>query len=197
MSWNTANDAVLAEGQRVLINDPTRFDGVSVVGVDEHVWRHTRKGDKYVTVIIDLTPVRDDTGPARLLDMVEGRSKQAFKTWLASRPQTWRDGIEVVAMDGFSGFKTATTEELPDATPGWIRSMSSAWPVMPSTSAGAASNRHCTATAVALPIRSTAPVGPCTPVWTFSLRARRLAWKPCSPAMSTSRSKPPGPSTRR
>ena len=84
VSWNTANDAVLAEGQRVLINDPTRFDGVSVVGVDEHVWRHTRKGDKYVTVIIDLTPVRDDTGPARLLDMVEGRSKQAFKTWLAS-----------------------------------------------------------------------------------------------------------------
>ena len=117
VSWNTANDAVLAEGQRVLINDPTRFDGVSVVGVDEHVWRHTRKGDKYVTVIIDLTPVRDNTGPARLLDMVEGRSKQAFKTWLASRPQAWREGIEVVAMDGFSGFKTATTEELPDATP--------------------------------------------------------------------------------
>src|SRR5215217_145492 len=48
--------------------------------------------------------------------MVEGRSKQAFKTWLADRPQAWRDAIEVVAMDGFTGFKTATTEELPDAT---------------------------------------------------------------------------------
>ena len=116
VSWGTANDAVLAEGQRVLIADPKRFDGVRVVGVDEHVWRHTRKGDKYVTVVIDLTPIRDDTGPARLLDMVEGRSKQAFKTWLASRPQAWRDGVEVVAMDGFTGFKTATTEELPDAT---------------------------------------------------------------------------------
>ena len=115
VSWDTANNAVLAEGQRVLIADPTRFDGVGVLGVDEHVWRHTRKGDKYVTVIIDLTPIRDDTGPARLLDMVEGRSKQAFKTWLASRPKAWRDGIEVVAMDGFTGFKTATTEELPDA----------------------------------------------------------------------------------
>ena len=83
VSWNTANDAVLAEGRRVLIDDPDRFDGVQVIGVDEHVWRHTRRGDKYVTVIIDLTPVRDGTGPARLLDMVEGRSKQAFKTWLA------------------------------------------------------------------------------------------------------------------
>ena len=111
VSWNTANDAVLAEGRRVLIDDPKRFDGVRVLGVDEHVWRHTRRGDRYVTVIIDLTPIRDNTGPARLLDMVEGRSKQAFKTWLAARPKQWRAGVEVVAMDGFTGFKTATTEE--------------------------------------------------------------------------------------
>ena len=53
VSWNTANDAVLAEGQRLLINDSTGFHGVRVLGVDEHVWRHTRKGDKYVTVVID------------------------------------------------------------------------------------------------------------------------------------------------
>ena len=115
VSWNCANTAVLDEGRRVLIADPGRFDGVAVIGVDEHVWRHTRHGDKFVTVIIDLTPIRDGRGPARLLDMVEGRSKHAFKTWLAARPKVWRDGIEVVAMDGFTGFKTATTEELPDA----------------------------------------------------------------------------------
>ena len=115
VSWNTANAAVLDEGRRVLIADPARFDHVAVIGVDEHVWRHTRKGDKYVTVVIDLTPVRDQTGPARLLDMAEGRSKHVFKQWLAARPQQWRDRIEVVAMDGFTGFKTAATEELPDA----------------------------------------------------------------------------------
>ena len=79
VSWNTANNAVLAEGQRVLINDPHRFDGVAVIGVDEHVWRHTRRGDKYVTVIIDLTPIRNGTGSARVLDMVQGRTKQAVK----------------------------------------------------------------------------------------------------------------------
>ncbi len=56
VAWDTANDAVLAEGKRVLIDDAARFDGVQVIGVDEHVWRHTRRGDKYVTVIIDLTP---------------------------------------------------------------------------------------------------------------------------------------------
>jgi len=115
VSWNTANDAVLAEGTRALIEDPARFDGVRVIGVDEHVWRHTRRGDTYVTVIIDLTPIRGGSGPARLLDMIEGRSKQAFKQWLAARPQAWRSGVEVVAMDGFTGFKTATTEELPAA----------------------------------------------------------------------------------
>ena len=115
VSWDTANDAVVAEGRRVLINDSTRFDNVQVIGVDEHCWRHTRQGDRYVTVIIDLTPVRDGRGPARLLDMVEGRSKQVFATWLTSRPDHWRRQLEVVAMDGFTGFKTAAQEILPHA----------------------------------------------------------------------------------
>jgi len=47
--------------------------------------------------------------------MVPGRSKQAFTQWLQARPESFRDGVEVVAMDGFTGFKTATTEQLPDA----------------------------------------------------------------------------------
>ena len=115
VSWNTANTAILGEGQRILTGDPDRFEGVCVIGVDEHVWRHTPDGDKYVTVILDLTPIRDRRGPSRLLDMVPGRSKQVFKTWLASRPDTWRERIEIVAMDGFTGFKSAAAEELPDA----------------------------------------------------------------------------------
>ncbi len=122
VSWHTANTVIIAEGRRLLIDDAARFDGVTTIGVDEHVWRHTRLGDKYVTVIIDLTPARENTGPARLLDMVEGRSKAVFKQWLAGRPQAWRDGIEVVAMDGFSGFKTAAAEELPGPLKVWLTS---------------------------------------------------------------------------
>lgn len=83
-----ANTAVLTEGERSLINDPARFESVRVIGVDEHVWRHTPYGDKYVTVILDLTPIRDRRGPSRLLDMVPGRSKKVFKTWLAPQPDT-------------------------------------------------------------------------------------------------------------
>lgn len=48
VSWSAANDAVLAEGRRRLIDDPHRFDGVTTIGVDEHVWRHTRLGDKWL-----------------------------------------------------------------------------------------------------------------------------------------------------
>ena len=51
------------------------------------MWRHTRRGDRYVTVIIDLTPVRDRSGPARLVDVVPGRSKKALQDLaLPARP---------------------------------------------------------------------------------------------------------------
>ncbi len=90
-SWPVESSNPTAGADAVAVNEPR------AARVDEHVWRHTRKGDKYVTVIIDLTPIRDRSGPARLLDMVEGRSKQVFKEWLAARPEAWREAIEVVA----------------------------------------------------------------------------------------------------
>ncbi|MGP5033264.1 ISL3-like element ISAar23 family transposase, partial [Glutamicibacter arilaitensis] len=55
------------------------------------------------------------TGTARLLDMIPGRSKAVFKTWLAERGEAWKNNVEVVAMDGFTGFKSAAAEELPQA----------------------------------------------------------------------------------
>ena len=83
--------------------------------LSRRTWRHTRRGDKYVTVISDLT--RSATAPARLLDMVEGRSKKALQAWLAEREASWRAGLEVDAMDVLPGFKTAAAEGLPDAVP--------------------------------------------------------------------------------
>lgn len=114
VAWHTANEAILAYGEELLLADSTRFEGVRVIGVDEHVWRH-RGGDRYATVIVDLTPVRDHTGPARLLDVVQGRSKYVLSSWLAACPQEWKDNIEIVAMDGFSGYKSAAASQLPGA----------------------------------------------------------------------------------
>ena len=72
VAWDTANAAVLAEGRRLLIDDEHRFDGVTVIGVDEHAWRHTRNGDKFVTVIIDLTPIRNGAEPPRRVRRLTG-----------------------------------------------------------------------------------------------------------------------------
>ncbi len=115
MSWNTANDAVLAEGKRVLIDDPARFDGVTTIGVDEHVWRHTRRGDKYVTVIIDLTGPRTGRRPGPAAGHGRGPLQAGVQDLARRTRPSLARRVEVVAMDGFTGFKTATTEELPDA----------------------------------------------------------------------------------
>ena len=119
LSWDTVNTIALDATQAIVANDTTRLDGVRVIGVDEHRWSHTRRPgeDGYVTVIIDLTPVLEGTGRARLLDLVPGRSAAALKRWLADQSQAFRDRVEVVAMDGFGGYKTAATEQLPEATP--------------------------------------------------------------------------------
>lgn len=63
-----------------------------------------------------LTAVLEGTGRARLLDLVPGRSAAALKTWLLAQSPAFRDRIEVVAMDGFGGYKTAAAEQVPEAT---------------------------------------------------------------------------------
>jgi transposase len=117
-SWDTVNDiAVEATTALLLTAGPARLDGVRVLGVDEHKWAHTRtaQADGFVTVITDLTDVVAGHGPARLLDVVPGRSAAAMTGWLAARDQAFRDQVEIVAMDGFGGYKNAAVEALPDA----------------------------------------------------------------------------------
>ncbi len=117
LSWDTVNTIAMDATQMILATDTTRLDGVRVIGVDEHRWAHTRHsdGDGFVTVIIDLTPVLDGTGRARLLDLVPGRSAAALTSWLSAQIPAFRDQIEIVAMDGFGGYKSAATEQLPEA----------------------------------------------------------------------------------
>ena len=119
LSWDTVNTIACDATQTIVATDTGRLDGVRVIGVDEHRWSHTRRRgeDGYVTVIIDLTPVLDGTGRARLLDLVPGRSTAAFKDWLAAQSPVFRNQVEVVAMDGFTGYKNAATDQLPEATP--------------------------------------------------------------------------------
>lgn len=117
LSWDTVNTIAMDATTAIVAADTTRLDGVRVIGVDEHRWSHTRRrgDDGYVTVIVDLTPVLEGTGPARLLDLVAGRSAAALTSWLSAQTPAFRDQVEVVAMDGFGGYKNAATDQLPEA----------------------------------------------------------------------------------
>src|ERR1700712_2707808 len=98
-SWDTVNDiAVAATSELLLTAGPARLDGVEVIGVDEHKWAHVRgaQADGFVTVITDLTAVVAGSGPARLLDVVPGRSAAAMKSWLEGRSPTFRAHGKIV-----------------------------------------------------------------------------------------------------
>jgi hypothetical protein len=117
VSWHTVSAiAMHATAGLLTAAGPDRLAVVRVIGVDEHRWAPRRVGpDGFVTLIIDLTPTQDGTGPARLLDMVAGRSASALASWLAAQPAAFAAGVEAVAMDGFAGYKTAAAQAVPDA----------------------------------------------------------------------------------
>ena len=117
VTWHTVSSiAMRATAGLIASTGADRLTGVRVIGVDEHRWAPRRRGAQgFVTLIIDLTPVHDQTGPARLLDLVEGRSATALARWLAAQPTDFARTVEVIAMDGFAGYKTAAAEVIPDA----------------------------------------------------------------------------------
>ena len=117
LGWDLVNDLAISKIRTLVYDEPGHLDGVRVLGVDEHKWKHVR-GDgssSFVTVLVDLTPAVDGTGPARLLDMIEGGSAKVLTDWLDARDQVFRDRIKVVTMDGFAGYHTAAATAVPEA----------------------------------------------------------------------------------
>ena len=99
-------------------DDPARFAGVQVLGVDEHVWHHQdrrRRGPRELTGIVDLTRGKDHP-TARLLDLVPGRSGTVYKNWLEEAGEQFRSGIHIATLDPFQGYKNAIDDQLQDAT---------------------------------------------------------------------------------
>ena len=94
VAWNTACDAILAAGNEV---------------IHRQCWppqwcHHTRGWARVVThpswrqdaslSSVGLTVTRTKTGSSRLLAVVEGRSKQAFNTWLETQTEEFRKKVE-------------------------------------------------------------------------------------------------------
>ncbi len=97
--------------------DPERLEGVSVLGVDEHIWRPSKIGDanRAVTGMVDLS--RDEHGRlhARLLDVVPGRTGTAYAGWLKDQDPAFIAGVKQASLDPFRGYANAIRDELPDA----------------------------------------------------------------------------------
>ncbi|MEK4241980.1 MULTISPECIES: ISL3 family transposase [Janibacter] len=104
-------------------DDVSRFEGVAILGVDEHVWHHVStkpiedggRGPKELTGMVDLTRDAGGRTRARLLDLVPGRSGAVYKDWLDQRGQAFRARVEVATLDPFHGYKNAIDDQLEDA----------------------------------------------------------------------------------
>jgi transposase len=66
--------------------------------------------------------VLDITGDQALLGQVDGRPSAAVATWLASRNEEFRAGIEVVVIDPHAGYAAAVRAALPLPGSRWTTS---------------------------------------------------------------------------
>ena len=114
--WNSIKPLLQA-----MADDPARFDRVTSLGVDEHVWHHvteptaTGPRSKQLTGMVDLTRDADGKPRARLLDLVPGRSGKPTATGSTQRGEAFRGGVRVATLDPFHGYKNAIDDQLEDA----------------------------------------------------------------------------------
>jgi transposase len=83
------------------------------VGVDETAYlrANATRSTTFATGIAERTPGR----PARLLDVVEGRSSSVLAQWLTERDPAWRAAVTTASLDPFRGYATALSSHLPAA----------------------------------------------------------------------------------
>jgi transposase len=116
-SWRTVWRSIRPLLQAMDAN-PTRFEAVTTLGVDEHIWHHVsikERGPKELTGMVDLTRDAKGNTRARLLDLVPGRSGAAYGNWLTQRGEAFRTRVEVATLDPFHGYKNAIDDQLQDA----------------------------------------------------------------------------------
>jgi transposase len=118
VSWPVVNDAVHAHAAAVL---PAETPQVTALGIDEtrrgrKKWRRTADNEGW-EVVTDCWHVGfvDLTGGHGLLGQVEGRNAQVVRAWINANSDAWRAGVQYVAIDMCTIFKSAVRETLPDA----------------------------------------------------------------------------------
>ncbi|MEX1124490.1 MAG: ISL3 family transposase [Acidimicrobiia bacterium] len=109
VGWHTANQAV-AEHTDPHVDDPERLVRVEAIGVDEKRFLNATPDHRtvYTTQIVDLDR-------HRLLDVIEGRSRDVLGHWLNERGNEWCDRIRLATLDPAAGYRRALEEHLPNA----------------------------------------------------------------------------------
>jgi transposase len=115
LSWWTVQGLVSAAA--LLLTDPNTIV-VRRLGIDEHRYRSVRyyrqtdgtwrRFEPWMSTLVNA-----DTG--QVLGVVDGRDTASVGAWLAARSQSWKDRIEVVAIDPSAAFRRALREQLPHA----------------------------------------------------------------------------------
>jgi transposase len=110
VGWDTAWSAVKAHG-RPLVDDRRRVGPVRALGVDEHTYlsatpEHTTI---YATALVDLDR-------RFVVDLFEGKDARKLRRWCAKRPERWRRGVRVVALDLTDTYRAGLRPHLAHAT---------------------------------------------------------------------------------
>jgi zinc-finger of transposase IS204/IS1001/IS1096/IS1165/Helix-turn-helix domain of transposase family ISL3 len=176
VGWVTIMRAVHEHGT-LLVDDPTRLDGVATLGLDETSFlRATRLAPtRWVTGLVDLEG-------GRLLDVVADRTRAVVDTWLHARPRGWLAQVGTVALDPGVATRARWWHRL--AMPGWwwTTSTPSGSPTRWSTRSAVACSRPPWATGAASAIRCTASASCCSPPKSSSPsgdgRGYGLGWPP-------------------
>jgi Transposase len=106
--------AVWEYGQRIL-DEQWLHTQVTVLGLDETAFlaATATAPTRFVTGLVDLRPAGG--GPARLLDIVFGRSARVVTECLDDRGEDWCSQVQIAALDPFRGYERALHAGLPDA----------------------------------------------------------------------------------
>lgn len=93
VGWDTAWSAVELHG-RPLVDDRARVGPVRALGVDEHSFLSATREHStlYATSLVDLDR-------RIVIDLFEGKSAAQLRRWSLQRPERWRKGVKVVALD--------------------------------------------------------------------------------------------------
>lgn len=115
ISWWLVQAALTAAG--LVLPDVDKVH-VTRLGVDEHRYRSVRwfrtdqgtweRFEPWMTTLVDL-------GTGQVLGIVDGRDSTAVGDWLAQRSESWRERIEIVAIDPSAAFRKALRTWLPRA----------------------------------------------------------------------------------